>query len=507
MLLRKIFNKPRVTKSKVKITSFENGLNLKPTENILPLSYAQTTYNYSFSSGGLEDGLGIIPIEDALYEASATKSLVASELAGLGDITNAYFSKMFDQDNSEHKDKIAFLCNGKLYLLPIKKNYLPQNHAITELSQLSFSGVPVAINYRLNSEDCTIFTSPQDSMIVLNLDNTFVVVVADAPCITSMALHYERLWATTGGEQTRVWFSDDLDPTNFSVGLDDAGFIDMLDERGALKKVISFNDYVYVFRDYGITRISAYADQKTFQVTQLFVASGKICPGSVCVCGDEIIFLASDGLYSFDGLNCRKILNNISKGFDDENSHNVQSAYYENKYYLACNFNFGDGALAGENAAKNNCLIEVDLNTRTATFLRGADISSLSTCLSDEFEGVVVCAKALGGAGYKLGVVCHNGKIFGTSTTKVWKTPLTDYGYPQKIKCAKSLTINTASSINVVIKNENGESATLSFNGSNAPQTKNFKLLGSKFSFSFISQSTSNLITNPNVQISMSDRG
>ena len=67
---------------------------------------------------------------------------------------------------------------------------------------------------------------------------------------TSMDIHYERLFVTTTNEKSKVLFSDDLDPTLWSIDLSEAGFIEMVDERGALNRVISFNDYLYIFRDY-----------------------------------------------------------------------------------------------------------------------------------------------------------------------------------------------------------------------------------------------------------------
>lgn len=69
----------------------------------------------------------------------------------------------------------------------------------------------------------------------------------------------------------------------------------MIDERGALNRVISYLNYVYVFRDYGISRITAFGAQTDFSVSNLFVSSGKIYPRSVALCGDSVIFLRRTG--------------------------------------------------------------------------------------------------------------------------------------------------------------------------------------------------------------------
>ena len=110
-----------------------------------------------------------------------------------------------------------------------------------------------------------------------------------------MCVHGERLFLTDSSNHNSLWFSDDFDPTNWNVSLSEAGFIDMIGEKGRLLKVISFGGYIYVFRSYGITRVTAYGNQKSFSVADLFVSSGKIRGESITVCGDCVLFFASDG--------------------------------------------------------------------------------------------------------------------------------------------------------------------------------------------------------------------
>ena len=98
-----------------------------------------------------------------------------------------------------------------------------------------------------------------------------------------------------------LWFSDDLDPTNWNISLDEAGFVEMADENGALLKVLSFFNYVYVFRSYGITRFYATGEQSRFSLMHLFVSSDRIIGDTVCVCGARILFLTQRGLFDFDG--------------------------------------------------------------------------------------------------------------------------------------------------------------------------------------------------------------
>lgn len=496
---------PRTLKNKIKLTSFEGGLNLKKAENIMPLASAYRTYNFSHTTGALKEGLGIEDFASTVFKKNTQKNSISEQIGNLGSCVASFVAKKFNSDTLEREDKFMFMSEDKrLHFLPLNLKD-DETNIVLSVDNLVFHEKPNAINYRLNGEDCTIFTSPKDPMIVWGLTEK-VMKVVDAPHISSMTMHYERLFATVDGEKSSVWFSDDLDPTNWSVSLTEAGFIEMLDERGALKKVLSFNDYVYVFRDYGITRISAIADQTTFSVAQLFVSSGKIFTNTVMLCGDIIIFLASDGLYKFDGLNCVKILTNIENGFLGQDNASAVAGYFESKYYLACNFNFGEDKLPGETNVINNCLIEIDLNTMQAIFMRGADVIDINTVLSDEFCGVVVCAKSFGNETYKLGVLSHSGKIFGKSTHKVWQTPFTDLGYPQKQKCVRNIFINSKSDCSVIVRSDENGKKVYEVKGSVTPVSLSTRIYGTKFSFEFATDCDECEITNPNIYIKMDNR-
>ena len=500
-------NKPSGLISKIKLSDFEGGLNLKKDENLLPIKYAFTTYNFSHDNGALTKGLGIADFASTLYGQGGVSEDAEVALSNIGSIIGSFHAKKYDFDNSKRTDKLMFMSADKvLHYLPIDKEEIdPNTSGVETIPNLIFSEKPVAINYRLNGQDCTIFSSASDPMIVWGLTDS-IIKVADAPHISSMALHYERLFATVDGEQSSIWFSDDLDPTNWSVSLTEAGFIEMLDERGALKKVISFNDYVYIFRDYGITRLSAYADQTTFSVAQLFIASGKIYPNTVVLCGDVVLFLASDGLYRFDGLNCTKIMTNIENGFIGKNNASAVAGYFENKYYLAFNFAFFDDSFENEEDATNNCLIEINLDTMQAIFLRGADIIDINTVLCDNFNGVVVCAKKFGETSYKLGVIDHSGKIFGSTTHKVWITPQTDLGYPQRKKCVRNFFITSKTDMNIVVKDEENNETSIFVSGSAKPSTISTRIFGTKFSFEFSCDEDECNISNPNILIKMDNR-
>lgn len=106
---------------------------------------------------------------------------------------------------------------------------------------ITLTSPPQAVNYTLYGKDVVLICSPTDNMVVWDGEND-AYFVENSPKITSMTMHYERLFATTSTDKYTLYFSDDLDPTNWNENITEGGFIQMLDERGELLKVISFWD-------------------------------------------------------------------------------------------------------------------------------------------------------------------------------------------------------------------------------------------------------------------------
>lgn len=256
------------------------------------------------------------------------------------------------------------------------------------VDERQFEETPEALNYRLNGEDVMIFCSGKDKMRVYNGVDT-PTVIDDAPALSSICVHGERLFATSPDTLNTLWFSDDLDPTNWNISLDEAGFVEMADENGALLKVLSFFNYVYVFRSYGITRFYATGEQSRFSLMHLFVSSDRIIGDTVCVCGDRILFLTQRGLFDFDGSGTVKILDRLSGLFEGEDNSQARAAYFGGKYFLACRLNFNDGrrVMCEKGDYVNNALVEVDLASGSVarSARRGRRFACGSQCARQKF--------------------------------------------------------------------------------------------------------------------------
>lgn len=478
---------PKLNTFAVDFANFSGGLNTKYDEHVLPLKYARKAYNFSFDKGALIQGLGIeyltFPVE---LGCSEEKKVVFPE--GVQPLSIAHY-RYFSQDSGKRADRLMVYGSDKYMYFGRFTTDITTEFAKLDYMQLNEK--PNFINYRLNGIDTIIFTSPSDAMTTWN-PTTIPTQVESAPSINSMCLHYERLFATVNGEKSSLWFSDDLDPTNWTISMEEGGFIEMLDERGALNKVVSFNDYLYVFRDYGIARVTAFAEQENFSVTQLYTSSTQIYPDSVCICGDFILFLASDGLYSFNGVS----VNKLNLGYEElfaSNNCGAKAAFHKNKYYLSCKFN-----IDGVEGYENNTLIEFDLESGQSNILYGYCIEELLSINKENLEKLIVIVKTENGN--VLGQVSKSGSVFSRPTKKVWQSAFTSLGYNTKVKQIREISLLTNAPVSVILETENGKRK-VDFLASDVPQRKKVSLNGRMVKVAFESTAPKCVISSPQLVI------
>jgi len=447
------------TNAKINFTNFEKSMNTETDESLLPYKQAKMSYNFNVKKGALTNGYGFSELQLPNFYDENFRTIIPPA----SPVKKLWHYKYFDTTLNKPSHALVMYCeNGDIQTCLF---YDDSPFCRTILQSVLSSSIPNAINYKLNSVDSMIFSSESDG-VWKYARNHVCEKVEDAPHIKSMCLHYERLFAVVGGERNRLAFSANLDPTDWSQDLSSGGFIEMQDERGALAQVVSFNDYVYVFRDYGVSKVSAYGDQTDFSVSHLFVSSVKLYGNTVTVCGNKILLLARDGLHSFDGYSTQKLnlgIDSLFKGVENDNACGV---YYNNKFLLACRLNFADGEKVGcenyEAGYVNNALIELDLSNGDLSITRGVDIASMLVLDDEKFTKVVACFN--GEHAGKLGELNETGIVFGTPLAKKWVSPKSNMGYPTKIKHIKECLIKTKSDCKVKIATEK--------------QTKEFNVLG-----------------------------
>jgi len=421
-------------------------INFNLSDNLLPLKCSPLTYNFAFSGGALTGNIGIgqalLPVP---YDTEITHSLPSAPTG----VISLWLFRRFDQINEIRDDRIVIRCSsGKFF-----QTKYHEEDIWHELTGVSAAGAVNTANYRLNGEDVLLISSEYGQLFIFDGVNA-PYAVPDSPEITSMCIHYERLFATTGGEKNRIWFSDDFNPANWNVSMTEGGFIDFSDDSGRANKVISFLDHIYIFRDFGINRLTAYGDQSAFMMTKLFITSGRIYPDTVAAGGDMVFFLADDGIYTFDGVNARKILQNISPKITDKEW--SKGCFHNGKYYLATRMDFNDGVKIlseKEPFFSNNVVIEFDINTGVVNIIRGADINTFLSINLDNSSMLMMSMRKL--MTTDIAMMNESGAFFDAPLIKFWKTPKTDLGFPGR-KAIRAINIKTAYDIKLGIIHDKG---------------------------------------------------
>lgn len=481
MFYPKINLKKKVTDAKINFTSFENSMNTEVDEALLPYKSAKISYNYNVKNGALKNGYGFEELTLPKIGDLGERTIIPP----ISPVLKLWHYKFYDYKRGKNFNELIMFCeDGQMFSCVIRAD---GPFAGPLASDYTFTSIPNAVNYRLNSEDAFLISSATDGMWKY-VQNKKVEKVENSPHIISMCLHYERLFAVVGGERNRLAFSANLDPTDWEEDLSSGGFIEMQDDRGALSCVISHNDYVYVFRDFGVARVSAYGDQADFSVSQLFKSSVKLYGNTVTLCGNKVLLLARDGIHTFDGYSTKKLNLGIDSLFENVDNDNACGIYYNNKFFLACSLNFDDGEKVGcegyDGGYINNALLEIDLSTNEISITRGVDISSLLVLDDGSFSKVV--ATFNGEHKGKIGQLTEDGKLFGVPLLKKWVSPKSNMGEPTKIKRIKECLIKTKTDCKIKIKTEKGEKE-FKVKGSDVSQRLKLNVYGEQLQVEFIS--------------------
>lgn len=361
-----------VSGSSGKTLRFKNFLpDMDASPETLDFSRPVSSYNFDTYDGGIRT-------------IGGTSELFGEKkIAGCGDGKLCFYRK-YDFELGKRADKLV-ICpeSGEMQYIDLSD----EGKEMKTLEYPALGGDAQCINYRLDGEDCLILSSKAHSLLIWD-GKTHVEEVADAPKITSACLHSERLFATESGEGSRLWFSDDMDPRNWSVSLDEAGYIELTGDKGRLLKVVSFSDYVYIFRSYGISRLSAYGGQEEFAIGELFTSSGRIIADTVTVCGDCILFAATDGLYRFDGVNAVKLDLGLNEIFRRADFARADACFYSGKYYLAMK----DGAPDTADFV-NDVLFIYDTENRRYSIVRGIDVASLCPVTAEDGDCLAILVR------------------------------------------------------------------------------------------------------------------
>ena len=447
---------PKTKRFQVRITDFFRPPDASIAAALRPKT-ASSSFNFSLKDGALKDGEGAAVFAVNGYDC---------EISGK-QLLRLYYYSRYDYLNEEKDDRLlVYADDGRIY-----EKKLKDDSAFAPVVGLEFAAAPEGVHYKFNGEDVYLFSHGER----LYLYDGSTVSDYAAPDVTSMCICNERLFATTGGESTTLWFSENFDPTNWYVSLNEAGFIDFQDGLGKLLKVIEHDGYAFVFRNYGITRVYAPYEQNEFTGANAEIDKVRIYGGSVADCGNRIIYLTENGFYAFDGVYSAKIATALDGFLRGEDNRSVVAAYRNGRYYALINVN-----VDGE---KEKVLLSLDANSGEYYLVKGLDIVDIATVFEDEGKLLFLTR----GDGF-VSELTDDAEFYGEPCEKIWRSAFSDFGTVGRKTLAK-VFVKTKGDITVTIKSDEG-SETLQFSGYNGVSAATVGLVGESFSAQIKSEET-----------------
>ena len=458
------------------------GLVYSVDESLLGLEYSPESYNFTFRNGVLKSDMGI-GYAKGHYRHDENVRHRISAVPNNEKIKDVFV--YHKRSDGQYDDRlVAQTDEGNFYTTKI---FEPCQW--TKIEGIVTPKDVCGVNYNYNGKDTLIISGDQIGLMIY--DGERVTRVEGAPTFSSLAIHYERVFGVVNGKENQVWFSSALDPTNWIVSGEGAGFVTFQDECGDVEKIVSFLGYLYIFREHGIFRLTAYGDQSEFSLKKVFTDVGRIYKHTIVIAGNRILFCTDDGIYTFDGYNVTKTNLEIpvttARGY-------MSACYLNDKYYLAVKIDkkeFVDGIRI------NNALIEYDLKEKTISVLAPYDVRKLVTLNAHYATEVLVVSR--GQYGDTLGMVVPDSEYFGKDIEKTYRTSVNDLG-SDKVKIIREIVVNTKHPLTVTVVYDGHERA-FDFKGANSPKRAFVDRCGNEIGFKISSTSKEALVSPITVKI------
>ncbi|MCM1456089.1 MAG: hypothetical protein NC037_06165 [Bacteroides sp.] len=464
--------------SKSRITVGFKGIVTDTDESVLDMAYTKRAYNFAFEDGVLTGGIGI-DVAEGFYPEPYVERHEYPALPDGKRFKDAFLYRR-KSENGEYDDRIvAHLTDYTLMYTSVFKN-----DTWHEIPDFRINNDITAVNYTFNGEDVLLLCAKNNELFML--EDSTPYVCGNAPQFTSIAVHNERVFGSVNGSQNQVWFSEDFDPRNWTVSAEEGGFINFADECGDVIKLVSFLNYLYIFREFGIFRLTAFGDQSEFMLKKVFTDTGRIVKNSIELCGDKIIFYADDGLFSFDGYEVTRIAKQL---MDINRTHLMSCAYLDDYYYMACNI-LGDGT-------KNNAVIRYGLRDKSLSVLCGVGVKRLRTVRVH--NGTQVLCVFESENTNTLGMVSKSGEVLGTPTKKSYFSPFSALSSPS-IKTVRSVSFQTDTDVKLVVRLDK-KSYEFNVKGGELMKTVPIEKSGRKIGFEIYCDSSAAHITPLTVQL------
>ena len=412
-----------VPKRKKYVLSTFKGVNTTAAEEILPLNYSPKSYNFRFEKGILSPGYGV----EAGY-IKTSEGQWEIKRRGISVKFLKFFRYTIHNLNARVEKLVAYGDDGKLYDFTLNELY----SGFAPIG--SYGTVADAVPYVYLGDDGLLVATSTGLYFLREFTMTRL---SFSEIFTTMCVHSDRVFAVSKLDEFKLYFSDDFDPANWAISMQEGGCISFDTQMGKVIKVIDFAGNVYLFFEHGVMRLTAYNLQTEFRLQKLYVSPGTVYKDTIAVCGDKVIFASSEGVFLFDGVSIRKIMEEVEELFSKEQP-KATAVFHGGKYYLACRMDM-DSTIEGA----NNSLVVYDMWKQTLEIAHDLSVLSMVSLDLDTVRGVLT--NVTYPEDY-IGLITCVGRISDTPTVKVWESPVTTLGESAKRKFLREVRVRSVGS-------------------------------------------------------------
>lgn len=405
------------TKKNIEISQFDNFYN-----KVQPLT--EKFYNF-LPKDELLSSLGIEMAHFPKNRTSQNEYFLDIESLNLTAVKGlTYFKQYFPTSGNTQHRLLLYGDDKKVYI----NQLFCSDRELSWLYELTFNSPPITLAYKKDDADAIILTST-DKMVVWKT-NYAPYTIADVPIITSMSMNEGVLYCTIKEPAFKIWYATDLDAENVGTISQNSGFISLEDDLGYARKVITFDESVYVFRDYGITKITNYKHENS--ISQIYKSNTMIFCDTVSSCGNVILFMTKEGIYSFDGVKVKKMSIDLKNMLSGDIGKATASSL-GNQYFVALKLDFQDSneIFCELGDYVNNAMIVVNIVDELYQIIRGVDIQSFLPVKTDMFEKMLITFNSVNET--DIGEICEDSKYFSNNLPKYWSSGMLAQGMNQKL--------------------------------------------------------------------------
>lgn len=435
---------PSVRRSRYDINHFK-GVDADTPEDSLSINYCSYGYNIRLYGGELSQSFGV---GDARYTAGGNEvELPLLDIQGQ-KIRRMHHYVRYDRATGETQDElIVFGTLHHYFRCPLTHTgeftYFLGVH--NDSDETDF------INYYMNEKDCCLIFAGSGGMYIYDGTEEYADY-PDVPGMSSVCMHYDRVFGVSTDKPDTIYFSAPLKPYEFSPEAG-GGSISLMDEGGKILKIVSFKNYIYIFREYSVYRLTAYIDPTEYSLARVFTAKDKIRTDTIASDYSMMVFVSGNEMYSFDGYDVKKFFPKVAPLIEDASR--AAGCIFGNRYYLAAKMKIEGDVLVGDECppglgiAVNNAIFAFDLYSDGTDIVRGVDVIGFLGVTNSVMQKLFL--RFGNNRGVLVGMVNDSGKLFTLPLHKHWRSPKSNLGEIADSKIVRRLYLYSLHDVDVTL--------------------------------------------------------